>query len=104
GRAAEAEDRLRDALARKREPALLVELGAVLIQRSRALESTSDLGESLRVGVLGEALDVYGEAGKAPETAVDAAIGAATCHSLLGRADDAVADMQQALTALRERK
>ncbi len=103
GRAAEAEDLLRNALRNEREPPLLLELGAVLIERASALDATSDLGQSLRVGVLEEALEAYVEAAKSEDSMVDGVVGAAACHVLLGRPAQAEAALRAALGALRER-
>ncbi len=102
GRAADAEDALRDELANQRSPSLLVELGAVLVERAGALEATSDLGKSLRRGVLEDALATYLEASADPLETVAATIGAATCHVLLERDAEAEATITGALARLRE--
>src|SRR5437868_3200050 len=80
GRAAEAEDVLWEALRASRDPRLLLALGDVLVERANGLDATSDLGQSLRTGVVEEARALYEEAAKTPDHAVDAAFGAATCH------------------------
>jgi tetratricopeptide (TPR) repeat protein len=102
GRAAEAEYVLREALARRRDPALLLDLAAVLVERADALDATSDLGQSLRVGVLEEALACYEEAARSAGFEADGAIGAASCHDQLGRAEEAQRTLEAALARLRE--
>jgi tetratricopeptide (TPR) repeat protein len=102
GRAADAEDALREALRDAREPELLLELGGVLVDRASTLQDTSDLGASLRQGVLEEALEVYGEAAKSPIGAVRGALGASVCHALLGRYDAAESTLRDALKQMRE--
>ncbi len=97
GRAGEAEDLLRDAVATKRDPVLLVALGNVLIERANALEATSDLGRSLRRGILEEALALHREAETDVAQRVHAAIGAATCHVLLQREQEAEATLRDAI-------
>lgn len=97
GSAGEAEDLLRIELEKGRTPVLLVALGNVLIERAAALEATSDLGRSLRQGVLEEALSLYAEALPAPDERVAATIGVASCHVLLGREAEAEAVLRGAL-------
>jgi tetratricopeptide (TPR) repeat protein len=102
GAAAEAEELLREALQKKRDPKLLLELGAVLVERASVLDSQSELGQSLRLGILEEALALDLEAAKSPEHAADGAIGASRCHSQLGRDEAAEAILREGLARLRQ--
>jgi tetratricopeptide (TPR) repeat protein len=102
GLLAEAEDVLREAIHPRRDPRLLLDLGGVLVERAGALQETSDLGRSLRQGVLEEALELYVEAARADATAVAGATGAAWCHELLGRMEAAQSTLHDALGRLRE--
>ncbi|MBL8842338.1 MAG: tetratricopeptide repeat protein [Planctomycetes bacterium] len=99
GSAGEAEDLLRIELEKGRAPALLIALGNVLIERAAALEATSDLGRSLRQGVLEEALSLYAEAVLGPDERVAATIGVASCHVLLGREAEAEAVLRAAVAS-----
>jgi len=101
GRAAEAEDLLREELRDGRAPALLIGLADVLVWRSGELDATSDLGQSLRHGVLEEALEVYEEAARSPGWEAVATVGAAGCHALLERPEAAETMLRSTLGALR---
>ena len=113
GHSDEAEDLARQALREARAAAaaaaatttvtpaaIELELAIILVERAIELEATSDLGLSLRRGVLEQALEHFSRAADAPLHFADGVIGVASCQVRLEREVEAEATLRDALAAL----
>lgn len=99
GRSADAEDLVRAELAAAPSPARELELGLVLVERANELVATSELGRSLRLAVLEEAIGHFRAARQDANLTADAVIGVASCEVQLDREQEAEATLRAPLDA-----